>query len=210
MKASTKRRWIYIVSIALILCCVLLFFSPKTTTARIALAIAPADVHNDVASVAMTVPTECMLQTVYLRGNKNVPREGELMTLIINGEKISVANFGSLPNAKGEQIPDFENKLVQLDFKKLSKEKNLVITYENLHPAVKRNDLELVVEIVGEDEVVKNWNSFIKLNRRHLDTPKPAVPEKNSNTDQIPTQTPEKQSAAEAEKKAPETAGAVK
>ena len=202
MKASTKRRWIYIVSVALILCCVLLCFSPKTTTARFALVIAPADVHNSVASATVTIPTECMLQTIYLRGNKNVPREGELMTLVINGEKITVANFGQLPTAKGEQVPEFENKLVQLDFKKLSKEKNLVITYENLHPAVKRNDLELVVEIVGDSEVVKDWNSLVKISRPRLDTPKPAVPEKNSNTDKIPAETPEK--------KAPETAGAVK
>ena len=167
MKTATKRRWIYLISILLAVCCILMWLSPKTGIARLALTIAQPDKDGTISELVMSVPVECRLETIYLRGNGNVPREGKLFDLFINGTKYSVSDFGQLSAAHGEIIEGYENKAIKLPIKELRKHKDLVVTYGNLDSRLKRDDLVLVIEVAGEDEKVKKWNEFIKLRPKY-------------------------------------------
>ena len=189
MKSSTKRRWIYLTAILLAVCCLLLVIGPKVDTANLQMVISPIE-HNSVAEFVIEIPNDCRLENVYLRGNDKVPLEGKLMTLLINDEKFEIDNYGHLVPFEGKVIEGFTNKQLPLDIKKLRNNRKMIVSYENLAPSVKRNDLELVFVISGESETLKNWNNIAKVRRRTV-APAAAV-EKTS------------QPAADAEKKAPE------
>ena len=189
MKDSTKRRWIYVTAILLAVCCLLLAVTPQVDTANLQMVISPIE-NNSVAEFVIEIPADCRLEQVYLRGNDNVPLEGKLMTLLINDEKFEIDNYGHLIPFEEKVIEGFTNKRLPLDIKKLRSNRKITVSYENLAPNVKRNDLELVFVIAGNKEALKNWNSIAQVRRRAVApvavAEKPALP------------------AADAEKKAPE------
>ena len=175
MKAAVKRRWVYLVSALLAACCLLMVVSPKTTIARMAIVVAPADKDGTVSELVMNIPKDCLLDKIYLRGNGNVPREGRLFTLVINGVKYNISDFGQLAAANGEVVEGYENKSVALPFDTLKKAEELVVSYEDLDSRVKREDLFLIIEVGGDDDTVKKWNEVIKLRPRKINIAKPAA-----------------------------------
>ena len=172
MRAAVKRRWIYLVSALLAVCCLLLVISPKATIARMAIVIAPVDKDGTVSELVMSIPEDCLLDKIYLRGNGNVPRDGRLVTLIINGVKYNVADFGQLSAADGEVVEGYENKSVVLPLDTLKKAEELIVSYEGLDSRVKREDLFLIIEVAGEEDTVKKWNEVIKLRPRKINVEK--------------------------------------
>jgi hypothetical protein len=172
MRATVKLRWIYLVSALLAACCLLMVISPKPTSARMAIVVAPADKDGTVSELVMNIPDDCLLDKIYLRGNSNLPRDGRLVTLIINDVKYNIADFGQLATAAGEVLEGYENKSVTLPMDTLKKAKELVVSYDGLDSRVKREDLFLIIEVAGEEDTVKKWNEVIKLRPRKINVEK--------------------------------------
>ena len=83
----SRRRWIYIISALIILCVLMLL--PGAATARLSLVIA----SENPAEVVLTPPKDCRLEKVYFKANEHVPRQGKLVTLVVNGFEFPVADF---------------------------------------------------------------------------------------------------------------------
>lgn len=160
------KRWIFI---AMAVCAVgwgLTFLFPPAT-ARLALVVAQ---DHDVEMV-LTLIKGCRLDKVYLRGNEKVPRQGKLFTLNINKHQFEITDFEKQPEIKANVEPGYQNRHAAIDWNLMKGDTTLSIFYTDVNKSIQRNDLDLVFEVVGDPEIVKDWNKFVKLYPR-------AVPEK--------------------------------
>ena len=132
---------------------------PGAKTARLSLVMA----HDNPAEMVLTPPKDCKLERVYLKANEHVPRKGKLAVLVINGLKFPIADFENLENVDAPADPGFENRNAPIDRNKLKGAKSLTISYEELHKDLQRYDLELVFQITGNPDKIKNWQSFVAL-----------------------------------------------
>ena len=132
---------------------------PGAKTARLSLVIA----RDNPAEMVLTPPKDCKLELVYLKANEHVPRKGQLAVLVINGIKFPIADFEKLDGVKAPAEAGFENRNAPIDWNKLKGAKSLTISYENLHKDLQRYDLELVFQITGNPDKIKNWQSFVTL-----------------------------------------------
>ena len=168
----SRRRWIYIIATLIILG--VLMMMPGAKTARLSLVIA----HDNPAEMVLTPPKDCKLEQVYLKANEHVPRTGKIVTLVVNNIKFPVADFDKLDEVKAPAEVGFENRNAPIDWNKLKGAKELTISYEDLHKDLQRYDLELVFQITGNPDKIKNWQSFVKLYSKNAPLLiKKAVPE---------------------------------
>ncbi len=156
-RPRSRRRWIYMVSALIILCVLMLL--PGAATARLSLVIA----NENPAEVVMTPPKDCRLEKVYFKANEHVPRQGKLVTLIVNGLEFPVADFEKLPAADEAADAGFENRHAPIDWDKLKGAKSLTVSYKDVNKALQRYDLELVFQLTGNPDKIKNWQSFVQL-----------------------------------------------
>ena len=159
----SRRRWVYILATLIILG--FLMMMPGAKTARLSLVIA----HENPAEMVLTPPKDCKLEMVYLRANEHVPRQGKLAVLVINGLKFPVVDFEKLDSVKAPVEPGCENRNAPIDWNKLKGATSLTVSYEELHKDLQRYDLELVFQITGNPDKIKNWQSFVTLSSK--DTP---------------------------------------
>lgn len=156
-RPRSGRRWIYMISALIILCVLMLL--PGAQTARLSFVIS----HENPAEVVLTPPKDCRLEKVYLKANSHVPRQGKLVTLIVNGLKFPVADFEKLEAIDAPADDGCENRNAPIDWNKLKGAKSLTISYEDMNKDLDRYDLELVFEITGNPDKIKNWQSFVQL-----------------------------------------------
>ncbi len=161
-RPRSGRRWIYMVSALIILGVLMLL--PGAQTARLSFVIS----HENPAEVVLTPPKDCRLEKVYLKANSHVPRKGKLVTLIVNGLKFPVADFEKLDSIDAPADAGCENRNAPIDWNKLKGAKSLTIAYEDVNNALDRYDLELVFEVTGNPDKIKNWQSFVKLYSKNL------------------------------------------
>ena len=156
-KPRSNRRWIYL-TLALIVVAVFVLL-PKPATVRLALLVAPD--HS--VEMVLSLPKGCRLAKVYLRGNEHVPKKGKLFTLDINKHKFEIADFADQVEIEANIEPGYENRHAAIDWTLMKGEKVLTIFYSDVNKEIQRNDLELVFEVVGDPEIVKNWNNIVQL-----------------------------------------------
>ena len=141
-----------------VLCVILLLPTPQTV--RLALVVAA----DNPVKMILNIPADCKLQGVYLRGNAQVPREGELFVLDINGSRFKVADFGKLDFFQARQEPGFENRALDRScWETLVDHGTMTVRCDEVAPTIRRYDLELVFEVSGPQESVRNWNQFVTL-----------------------------------------------
>ena len=170
-KKSSKRRWIYLASAMVVL--VVLLLLPQAQTVRLSLVV----VQNDPPEMILTLPKDCLLEKVYLRGNEHVPGQGKLFVLQVNGKKFTLSDFKNMPEADAEKEAGYENRLPDVPWKDLFEQRTIKVLCSEVNPAVARYDLELVFEVSGAPDTVKKWHEFVKL--RAIDN---KLPEKSTNS----------------------------
>lgn len=156
-KRRGSRRWIYL-TLALIVLAVFVLL-PKPATVRLALLVAPD--HS--VEMVLALPKGCRLVKVYLRGNEHVPKKGKLFTLDINNHKFEIADFADQVEVEANIEPGYENRHAAIDWNLMKGDKVLTVFCSDVNKDIQRNDLELVFEVAGDPEVVKNWNKIVQL-----------------------------------------------
>lgn len=155
------KRWIFV---AMAVCAVgwgLTFLFPPAT-ARLALVVA----QDHEVEMVLTLIKGCRLDKVYLRGNDKVPKEGKLFTLVINDHKFDIADFEKQPEINANVEAGYKNRHAAIDWNLMKGDTTLKVYYIDVHKDIKRDDLDLVFEVVGDPEIVKDWNKFVKLYSR--------------------------------------------
>ena len=169
-KPRSKRRWIYMLAAMIILLC--LMAMPGAQTARLSLLID----KNNPPEMILNIPKDCRLEKVYLKADKHVPRNENLLTLTVNDLDFPVANFSALDPIDAAADEGCENRNAPINWDKLRGAKSLKISYKDVNSKLQKNDLELVFEVVGNPDTVKNWRSFVQLYAKPLPGVKKALP----------------------------------
>ena len=156
----SRRRWIYLIAAMIVLACFLAL--GKLQTVRLSLIVA----QDNPAEMVLQIPSDCKLQNVYLRGTDNVPAAGRLFTLEINGREYEITDFSKMPAVDVSNEAGFSSRALPLDLKELQTCSQITVSCLQVDSAVQRYDLEVVFEVCGEPETVKNWNRFVQLHER--------------------------------------------
>ncbi|MBE6367346.1 MAG: hypothetical protein E7052_05485 [Lentisphaerae bacterium] len=160
-KRGSKRRWIYLTAAMVVLAVLLLL--PKAKTVRFSLVVHPG---NPVEMV-LNLPEDCVLDKVYLRSSSHVPRQGKLFELKAGGKLFEVAELAKLTPGEADSDNNYTRNLLDVPWKSLFDGRTLTVSCHNINSQIQQYDMELVFEVSGSPETVKEWHNLVKL--RHLD-----------------------------------------
>ena len=164
MKERTRRRWIYLVTTLIVVMGVLLVALPQADVVRLAIVVSPPDADGSYSEMLIKVPAGGRIKTIYLRGNSEALADSDKFgVILINGEPVELADFKNMPDCKGEEKDGFANKALPVKIKKLRQRSDLTVSCKELAPFIKHGDLEVVVELEGDSESVKDWRDIYKL-----------------------------------------------
>ncbi len=188
----SRRRWIYVLSVLIMASAILYLFFPNPAEARLAMVITP----EENLELELKVLPDCALKNIYLRALPEVPASGEICTLIINGQAVKISDLSRSSIVDGEKYRNYLNLAIPYDLQLLAEADLITISYCNVNPAIERYDLELVVEIMGNPDSVKNWNEFVAVRAAEgaqvivveVDPENP-VPGENKNAGEISAET---------------------
>jgi hypothetical protein len=165
-RKSSKRRWIYLICALVVGAGFLLM--PQGRTALWDIAVIPGSKNI----WSMTIPKDCRLEKLYLRCSTELPQEGKLFELNINGQTFEIADIGKLAAVNVTPIDGYEFKLMPFDWSALAKAETLDISFDAVKANLPENGLFIGVELYGAEDSVKNWRKFIVLrNRDHQTIP---------------------------------------
>ncbi len=174
-KKSSKRRLFYIAAVILVLAVVLKFL-PQGAVARLAFVVAA----DNPAELTLSIPKDCFMEKVYLRSKNSVPKSGKLFTLSVNNVKFEVKDLEKLELIEGDSEPDMEKRTAPVDWAQFKDHRVFNIVCIEINPEIKRYDLDLVFEIRGNPDTIKDWQKFVQLKRMSESFSIKALPEKNS------------------------------
>ena len=129
---------------------------PGEKTVRMAWRIAP-DTHS---AIRFAIPEKCRLSASYLRVPTPLPAPETPLVLDCSGETVTVGDLAQLPRASVKAGPDTVNLALALP---TAGKKSFILRQKSVPAAFGAKHCELVLEITGPEELVRDWAKIAAL-----------------------------------------------
>ena len=129
---------------------------PGEKTVRLAWRIAP-DTHT---AIRLAVPETCRLSACYLRVPTPLPAPETPLVLDCSGATVTVGDLAKLPHASVKAEPGTVNLALALP---TAGKKSFILRQKSVPAAFGEKQCELVLEITGPEEQVRDWAKIAAL-----------------------------------------------
>lgn len=129
---------------------------PGEKTVRFAWRLAP-DTHT---AIRLAVPDQCRLSACYLRIPTPLPALETPLVLDCSGANVTVGDLAELPRASVPAGPGTENLALALP---TAGGKSFILRQKSVPAAFGEKQCELVLEITGPEEQVRDWAKIAAL-----------------------------------------------
>ena len=131
---------------------------PGEKTVRLAWRIAPEN-HS---VMQIVIPDNCRLSACYLRIKTPLPKPDAPLVIDCSGETVAIDSLNSLPRSPVKAAPGTEHLQFALPPAAAAR-KRFLLRQKSVPAALGQDNCELVLEISGPEEAVRDWAKIAKL-----------------------------------------------